>query len=444
MNITFLDLDLPEARDCNEVDHIIIFSMVRQIGGNVTYSEVRKICGDTKPDSILTYSSSALVRFITKSSSSHMYGGFRFKFQSSIDTCGGNIEASTGIIQSPGYPSSPDATKYCEWRITVPKGRRVKIEVLDFDIKQAIGGPSFYNSDQTRISFYNDMSMYSLIHVLYLNNETSAIYYSSDNTIGVSALVRRSNAGYRGFKFRFTSNEPSACVGNLNGNEGSIFSPENMTKFYCEFVRSEHTPLIPSRPNVGTLAIKVFEEYTNRSQPCITNSPTGLAIVFPNNDRRTFYTKCPSKYDNMITPFASAKIILRSSLLRKYHFTYKVHNCGGVLSSATTHITIPNAMGGGYGELDCAWQFTSNVDRNIQMIVNAPPMTCETEYLTIYRGSSSNRPRASKICGDERTTNRTIFINGQTAFIEYHTNSYSVATASALDIQIITSEGRLI
>lgn len=442
MNITFLDLDLPYARNCGEVDHIIIFSMVRQIGGNVSYTEVRKICGDTKPDSILTYSSSALIRFVTKSSSSHMYGGFRLKFQSSLDTCGARIEASTGIIQSPGYPSSPDATKFCEWRITAPKGRRVKLEVLDFDIKQsAIASPGFYNTDQTRISVYNDFNMYSLIHVLYLNNETSAVYYSSDNILGVSALIRRSNAGYRGFKFRFTSSQPSACVGNLRGAQGSIYSPEDLAKYYCEFERGE--PLIPSQSNIGTLAIKVFEEAinTNRTQQCTPNLPTGYAFVYSNNDKRTFYTKCPPKYENMLTPFSNAKLILRSSLLRKYHFTYKVHNCGGILTSATTRITLPTGLASDYGDLDCAWQFNSNGDRNIQLIVNAPAMNCETEYLTIYRGSSPNRPRASRICGDSQITNRTIFLQGQHAFIEYHTESYSTATAAALQIQIITSDG---
>lgn len=444
VNITFLDLDLPYARDCSDVDHIIIYSMVRQIGGNVTYTEGRKICGDSKPDSILTYSSSALVRFVTKSTSSHMYGGFRFKFQSSLDTCGAPIEAGNGVIQSPGYPSSPDATKFCEWKITVPKGRRVQVEVVDFDIKQsAAGSPGFYNTDQTRISLYNDFGMYSMIHVLYLNNETSAVYYSTDNFMGISALIRRTNAGYRGFKFRFTSNEPSICTGNLNGVQGWINSPENLTKYYCEFVRSDHTPLIQSQPNVGTLAVKVFEELinTNGTRQCTPNLPTGIFFTYPNNDRKPIYTKCPPKYENMLTPFSNAKIILRSSMLRKYHFTYKVHNCGGVLRSTTTRITLPTGLASDYGDLDCAWQFTSSVARNIQMIVNAPAMDCETTYLTIYRGSSSNRPRASRICGDSQTTNRTVFVQGQNAFIEYHTDSFNTATAAALQIQIVTSDG---
>lgn len=436
-----MTLDLPEASNCDEVDHIVIYSSVRSATGNSTYNEVRKVCGYEIPDSILTYSSNALVRFITKSSN-NLYSGFRFKFQSSIDTCGARLTASTGIIKSPGYPVSQDSTKYCEWLITVPKGRRVKVEVLDFDIKPSHNAASnsyVYNTDQTRIVFYNDFALVSHIASLVSDTDTSKPFYSSDNTMGISALIRRSNVGYRGFKLRFTSDEPTICEGNLNDNEGSFRSPDNVTRFACEFGRDNHRPFFDSQPNFGTLSIKIIEEPMPNVTTCISNMPTGISVGFVTNERRTFYSKCPPKYDNIASPYSSTKLNLRSTIFYKYRFPYKIHNCGGILTEQMTSITVPNTLPANYGEIDCAWQYTSNTDRNIQMILNAPPMNCDNEYLNIYRGRTPNRPRIARICGESSITNRTIVINGASTYIEYHTDSYN--PNSLFSIQMVTSDG---
>lgn len=444
INITFLNLDLPEAANCSGVDHVIIYSIIRS-GSNVSYSEVSKVCGDTIPDSILTYSSNALVQFVTQSSNS-LHSGFRFKFQSSIDVCGAQIVASTGIIQSPGYPVSQDATRLCEWMITVPKGRRVKVEILDFDVKPSqttnintANSFIYLNSDQTRVTFYNDFYMSSQIYLLSTGTLDHSPILSSDNTMRVSAWIRRSNFGYRGFKLRFSSDEPTICNGNLNGREGVITSPENVTKFYCEFSRDSHSPLVESQSNIGTIALKVIEEtvFVNGSM-CRANLPTGITIVFI-NDRRTLYTKCPPRYENIASPFSNTKLILKSMPFKKYRFQYKVHNCGGVLTEGMTRIIIPS-MPANYGEIDCAWQYTSQSDRNIQMILNAPSMNCDTDYLNFYRGRTSNRPRTARICSDSQITNHSVVINGQSAFIEYHSDNYS-PTGTPFQIDIITTDG---
>lgn len=435
-----MDLDLPDAENCSEVDHIIIYSLIRNAGGNASLSEVTKLCGNSMPESILTFSSKALVRFVTKSSN-NFYSGFRFMFQSSIDLCGARIEASTGIIQSPGYPIGQDASRYCEWLITVPKGRRVKVEVLDFDMKASsliVVNSILLASTTHRISFYNDFYFSSLITTLIGNNQTIESIHSSDNTMAISAYIRNSNVGHRGFKMRFTSNEPTICEGNLNANEGTFQTPENATRFYCEFKRQNHRPFNESQPNNGTLSIKMFEEslYNNRST-CTPNLPTGVSVIFLNNEKRTFYTKCPPKYQNIASPYPSTKVLLISTTFHKYRFPYKVHNCGGILTETMTRISSP-ILSSNYGELDCAWQYTSNTERSIQLILNAPAMNCDIEYINIYQGKAPNRPRVNHFCGDA-VANRSITISGQSAFVEYHTDSYD--PLKMFTIEIVTSDG---
>lgn len=416
--------------------------MVRNPNGTTTLNEVTKLCGSSMPkESILTFSAVALVRFITVSTNS-LYSGFRLAFQSTVDACGSRIEASTGVIQSPGYPMSPDTSRYCEWLITVPKGRRVKVEVLDFDMKQSqfilVNSLPFASSSDHRISFYNDFYFTSPITTLIANNQTLPVIYSTDNTIAISALIRRSNAGRRGFKMRFTSLEPTICSGNLNDNEGSFMTPENVTRFYCEFTRQNHRPFNESQPNFGTLSIKILEEslYSNRTT-CNPNLPTGISVLFSTSEKRTLYTKCPPKYDNIASPYSGTKLTLRNTMFHKYRFPYKVHNCGGILTETMTRMTIPT-FPSNYGELDCAWAYSTNTERNIQLIINAPAMNCDTDYINIYRGSTSNRPRVVRLCG-EAQRNNSITITGQRAFIEYHSDNYSPTTPLIIDV--VTTNG---
>lgn len=440
MNITFLSLDLPEANNCSEVDHVVILSMVRGAIGNNTYIEIAKICGNAIPDSILTYSSNALIRFVSKSANS-LYSGFRLQFQSKVDVCGSRIEASSGVIQSPGYPESQDVTRYCEWLITVPKGRRVKVEILDFDIKPAqilvLSSMTLVPSSGNRLSFYNDFYFVSHIQTITGAQTTPPAIYSSDNKMAIAAFIQRSNVGHRGFKVRFTSNEATICEGNLNGNSGNIQAPSNASQYYCEFVRDNHQPFFESNRTLGTLAIKIIEEPRNTT--CIPNLPTGISVTFLNNEKRTFFTKCPSTFDNIASPYLDTKLAFRSRPSIKYRFTYKTHRCGGILTNTMTNKISSPIFEQNYGEVDCAWQFTSNTDRNIQMIINARSMNCETEYLNYYRGKASNRPRMGRICASQPIINQTITITGQSVFIEYHSNNYN--PSSHFDIELITSDG---
>ncbi|XP_055295203.1 cubilin homolog [Sitodiplosis mosellana] len=431
LNITFLSLDLPEADNCSDVDHIEIYSMLRNADGISSKAEVTKVCGNTIPDSILTFNAMALIRFVSKSGN-NLYTGFRFMFQSTRDVCGASIEASTGIIQSPSYPFNLDTIRNCVWKITVPKGHRVKVEVLDVN-------PIVSGTDELfHVNFFNDFGFTSYIKTFFGNNRMAqpAIVYSTDNKLAIYSLASR------GFKMRFTSDEPTVCEGNLNGNEGTFHFPENVTRFYCEFTWDSQRPFLEPQPNNGTLSIKILDE-SLRPQ-CIPKLSTGISVIFFANENRTIFTKCPPKYDNIASPYSSTKLTLRNipqmifTTTFKYRFQYKVHNCGGILTETMTKISNPTTLALNYGELDCAWQYNTNTVHNIRMILNAPAMNCDTEYINIYWGKTSNGPRVSQICGDT-VSNQTINISGQSAYVEYHTEAYN--PFESFDIDIVSSDG---
>jgi hypothetical protein len=52
--------------------------------------------------------------------------------------CGGLLEGPTGVFESPEYPSTRGYRRICRWEIVVPIGRRVKVELLDFDLDTSV------------------------------------------------------------------------------------------------------------------------------------------------------------------------------------------------------------------------------------------------------------------------------------------------------------------
>ena len=54
-------------------------------------------------------------------------------------SCGGDLTGSSGIIQSPNYPSNYPDYADCEWTITVDSSNIVYFEVLAFDLEQCCG-----------------------------------------------------------------------------------------------------------------------------------------------------------------------------------------------------------------------------------------------------------------------------------------------------------------
>ena len=52
--------------------------------------------------------------------------------------CGGEIEGTEGVIQSPGYPNSFAHRHSCTWTIRAPPGRKVTLTFEDFDLEESV------------------------------------------------------------------------------------------------------------------------------------------------------------------------------------------------------------------------------------------------------------------------------------------------------------------
>lgn len=450
LNISFVDMHLPNADNCNETDHIVISSYVRDAFGNVTLNELNYVCGTETPPPILTGSSRVLIKFITKSKRFNRRG-FRIFFNSTSETCGSRIEAASGTIESPGYPSMKIMPLYCEWFITVPKGRRVTIEVLDFDMSSDMNRQSYILERFGRLNgarfqllsqgltFYNDFGYESRIGHIRNSNQTSQPIKSTDNRMLINAGLSEGDS-HRGFRLRFTSEEATVCDGNLDQNEGTFETPPSNTEnFYCEYLRRADLPL--SQNGVATLSIKISVETANSSASvCFPSTQSGLEFVYRDTQRRLLPTRCPPKFNNIATPFGGSKLIARRTFLRnRFRFSYKIHNCGSILEplGAMTNITIP-PMPANYGELDCAWSYGSTLNQRIQLSITSSQFNCENEYINIYNGMTPMAPRGMHVCGDPMT-DHVVMISASHVFIEYHTDNYNAS--SRIQVVLTTSDG---
>lgn len=185
LNITFTDINLPDGEpNCSTTnDNIQIFSIIR---GNEFLTESKILigtyCGSEIPTVIQTDSNVAHIVLNTFTENS-VYKGFNLKFSSNRELCGGQIKGESGYITSPGYPNRMQSKRFCEWKITVPKGRRVKIDFEDLDLM-----PAAHNYVQ-RIAIYNDHSYMSRISFVKGGDSISSIS-STDNRMLISMWNR--------------------------------------------------------------------------------------------------------------------------------------------------------------------------------------------------------------------------------------------------------------
>ena len=51
-------------------------------------------------------------------------------------SCGGYFNGSSGMIESPNYPSNYDNNAYCEYVIHVDEGMVVQLAMVEFDVEK--------------------------------------------------------------------------------------------------------------------------------------------------------------------------------------------------------------------------------------------------------------------------------------------------------------------
>lgn len=113
---------------------------------------MKELCGYYSPSEPTTFLSSSNVMFLTMATDDKKnFPGFRayvsqVKRGSQAKTCGGQLSGEKGTFTSPGFPNYYPPDVLCQWTITVPDGKAVKVTFNKF----LLGEPGQENSKDCR------------------------------------------------------------------------------------------------------------------------------------------------------------------------------------------------------------------------------------------------------------------------------------------------------
>lgn len=433
-NITILDIDLPTANEtvCDrKKDHITIFSVVPDFNstGSENLIEEGTFCGSVTPNaSFVSNSNAILVKFNTFAKTSSLYKGFKLFYNASKTSCGGMINGDSGVITSPGYPSQTLSKQFCEWKITVPKGRRVKIEFIDVDFMMT---KSMF---QQRLGVYNDFKYSNRLKFITNNTTLSEPLYSSDNRLMVTMWVRVVTSN-RGFKLKYSSYEPTICAGDLNSATGLIYPPVdlNLTSYTCDYVR-DLAP-IGSSLSQGTIAYRFSDISVGKKISNCRYASTVINVKRRSGatDDESYLARICGNSSNDITvlsPFPDVTIEVRQNPYFgpvNFSMKFNTHKCGGLIQNGgVNYIRSLNASDSQEKIVDCAWfvRYPEGYSIAISITNLTLKLPCDKEFITIHNGPTALSPQLGKYC-ESNQPGDSIVSQANTIFIEYHTENFN-------------------
>ncbi|XP_048237900.1 cubilin-like isoform X1 [Haliotis rufescens] len=316
-----------------------------------------RFCGRT-PNSDILYSSSNRITIQFRTDSSVTRTGFSMTYQTA---CGGVFVATTGMIQSPNFPSPYPANANCSWTVSVLNGRTISV-----NFNQTFNIPSTAACDTDYVMLLNGQSATApplgngtnrgnqLGH--YCGATRPAALQTSSNRLFVN-FVSDSSGSANGFRLIF-SEVAITCGGSITltnaVRNGYITSP-NYPASYPHNVDCAWIFTAPANERV----MLHFEDQFN-----IENNPScrydyievrdGGAVTSPLLQRvcgTTLPSTQVSTGNVMFARFRTDNSVTRVGFKARY----EIATCGGRINGANGTITSPNYPQNYDANLDCEW-----------------------------------------------------------------------------------------
>ncbi|KAM5235406.1 cubilin [Ctenodactylus gundi] len=392
LTIHFEDFNLQYSSGC-EKDFVEIWE--NSTSGHI----LGRFCGDTIPHSIDTSSNVAFVRFVTDGSL--IASGFRLRFESSMEECGGDLQGPAGTFTSPMYPNPNPHSRICEWRITVQEGRQITLTFSDLRLE------SHASCDTEHVTIFNGIRSNSpQLEKLCSNVNRSNEIKSSGNTMKVVFFTDGSRP-YGGFIASYASSEDAVCGGSLtNAREGNFTSPGyNGMSYYSSNLNCEWTLSNPNQEN-SSIYINFVDFSLESHQDCQTDvlefrvgdSEGPLVGRFCGTSKPAVPLVIP--YPAVWIHFVTNEHVESTGFHAGYSFT----DCGGMQIGESGIIASPNYPESYNNSSHCSWLLDAPVGHTITLTFNNFDIemhsTCSWDSVTVRNGGSPGSPIIGQYCGN--------------------------------------------
>lgn len=358
INISIDKISMPEPdedhnRDCKQETHLELQEVDAFSTDTENITDTLFLCGSITNRYIVETNKLKVILRIKDGF--YTTDSFQISYSTIGSRCGETIVSSQGILQTPNYPLGTGAPTQCSWHLQAPKGRRIKVEFLDFDMGSSESTGRVYR----RLIFSNDFKMSSVI--TRVTDNPPAVIYSTDNTMSIDALMLSFNKN-RGFKLKYSSDEETIYCRNrfwfndFESTKSLVFKrDDNNASVYCGY------DLQPKYNRTYSMQIVRQEFYPNTvdwySFAC---QYTAAVQLYAGDTRILPMLLCRNETQPSFRLPYSTKLVLsghKRNNLKELELQYASYACGGIRTLHYYHdfsILQPD-MKDYTGHLECAW-----------------------------------------------------------------------------------------
>ncbi|XP_037091346.1 cubilin-like [Pollicipes pollicipes] len=415
MRLWFRTLDLESSPNCTR-------DYVEMRDFNSTGEVLGRFCGSERGTGVATSANSVHVTFVTDAHQTDN-AGFLMRFRASMEGCGGWRYDSAGELSSPGYPHGVPRRRRCIWRLQVPEGRRIRLETADWQLPPAARSARGCRSWLTVLDGIGASSPH-------LNFTESAYFYcapdappvinSTGNQMTIIFSSRVGSTSARGFRMRYSSNEPALCGGAITSAPGSLASPQYPLPFGSP-AECRWQLTLPSVANASTLV--TFNAF---SLPDFGECLHLSLRVKPDELGETTEVVCGNTTvpPPLHIPFTDFQLTYASPgepWTSFFSLTYAVKPCGGLVSGPGQRIYSPGYPSDYPNGMDCAWlvEFEHQQTARVRFAwVDLGP----GDYVSVLNGPGSTSPQLRRLTGSSTAA---VALHGQSSrlLVVFHSDS---------------------
>ncbi|KAE8596094.1 hypothetical protein XENTR_v10015965 [Xenopus tropicalis] len=391
LTIQFEAMDLHNSTDCSRD-----FVEIREY--NASGRVLGVFCNSMVPSDLVTSDSFAYIKFVSDQSENGR--GFRIRYDASTEECGGDYTASSGIISSPNYPNLYPHNRVCEWRITVPAGRRVTLTINALLLQDQ------QNCDYDYVAVYNGYQNQSpLLRKLCGNVAPETEVKSSGNTMRV-IFVTDGSVSSGGFLATFNSMEDAVCGGALADPTGGHFSSPGYDQVN-NYTRNLNCEWIIQNPNTenSTTFISFKRLQLEYHLNCQRDF---IELRFDNADGELITRLCGRNTPSVPLAIVASQVwvhFVSNAEVENIGFnaSYSFTDCGGIQAGEYGVIASPNFPASYNSMSHCAWLLDAPEGHIITLSFIhfdiESHQICRWDSVTILNGASPGSPLIGQFCG---------------------------------------------